>query len=246
MATIIGFSMTACGGNNGGDVRIDLPPAGDGSIGTGDWPMIFEGVVDEQGNPVNTTIDFTRTSIGEDEGGKDISTLAGWEVSLRGDTLSLTLGTVGEGYLWYADETIAEDFGPGFSVTRGLMMVGLEGFSDGVNNSIYPGFGYDILPFLYANIAGAVRGIAEFYDDEDGITFVLMINLTLKPGWNTVIETLEWDEVSRTYTTTVLTGPLGDGAVWVLWQWDGYSAPIGAGAGMELPSQASRLLRTRR
>ncbi|MCL2382548.1 MAG: hypothetical protein FWC64_13330 [Treponema sp.] len=64
LVAVIGLSVAACdtGSTNAGN---GLPPAGDGSItfAPGAPPMTFTGVVDQDGNPVNRTMDFTQIAI---------------------------------------------------------------------------------------------------------------------------------------------------------------------------------------
>ncbi|MCL2381552.1 MAG: hypothetical protein FWC64_08165 [Treponema sp.] len=219
LATVIGFSMAACDtGSN--DVRIDLPPAGDGSItfAPGDPPMTFP-VVDRYGDPValGGTMNFTRMWGGEDNGDywADMSDIIpNSVVSLSADgVLSLILGTPTE--LWPLVDLFENGVPRGISITAGLRVFIIENFSSTddyflVWRTLPDQYNWGGVDFFYADRAGTVMGIIE---DEYVIS---RVNMELSPGWNTVIATEEWNPVSGREYHTMVTGRPGDNFKWIL------------------------------
>ena len=220
LVAAIGFSMTACdtGSTNAGN---GLPPAGDGSINPSDWPRIFTGVVDQDGNPANRTMNFTHISIQADGGQvfEELSVIIpSSEIRLDGDTLSLRLGTPQEVLLMPVSDSLGGM--SGISATTGLRISHtlLDAF---VSTADDYGLLWGIPPdfagvmFVYANIAGTIRGIG--IEEYDGWSEVFTVNMELRPGWNTVIGTGGPDPmVSNRWNMTLVTGRPGDDFVWVL------------------------------
>ncbi|MCL2380980.1 MAG: hypothetical protein FWC64_05230 [Treponema sp.] len=233
LVAAIGLSMAACdtGSTNAGN---GLPPAGDGSItfAPGAPPMTFTGVVDQDGNPVNRTMDFTHFLIfrEDDEVVADVSlVIPGSEIRLDGDTLNLRLGTPWEELLISASDWW---FGgiSGISATTGLRVISMDGEGSFHNADRYSlnwmippdpdAYDFTSVVFVYANIAGTIRGIGIYQDEYNGWSEVITLNMELRPGWNTVIGTMGPDPIlSGRWNLTAVTGRPGEDFVWVLRRW---------------------------
>jgi len=149
--------------------------------------------------------------------------IPGSEIRLEGDTLSLRLGTPREELLMPV-----YGFPGGISATTGLRVFSTiwDGDAFYTTDGYYPyyliwmdpdAYGFAVVIFMYANIAGTIRGIVVFQDEYYGRSEVLTYNVELRPGWNTVIGTGGPDPiVSDRWNMTLVTGRPGDEFVWIL------------------------------
>jgi len=150
--------------------------------------------------------------------------IPGSEIRLEGSTLSLRLGTPREGTLVSFADLFNGAPQPNISITTGLrvtMLAPIEGVVLFLTTDSYF-LGWLIPPdpgayepagsvaFMYADREGTVRGI---FEDEYGAS---MINMALRPGWNTVLTTMEFDPASGRVTGSMVTGTPGNDFRWVL------------------------------
>ncbi|MCL2380381.1 MAG: hypothetical protein FWC64_02170 [Treponema sp.] len=240
LVAAIGFSMVACdtGSTNAGD---GLPPAGDGSITfvPGAPPERFPGVVDQAGAPVNITpaIEFTHDREFDGTGSWPIaiSVIADnpgdWEIHLDGNALYVMLGTPMEAALTPASDWLdgmRAGLNPhtgSISASAGLRVLVIDGFT-GAGRSVYwrapPGnvpaeFYYEENEafFVYASIAGTIRGVLRFYDG-GRLAGTTAMNMDLRQGWNIAFWTFVVDMVSQTFSYTGISGIPGNNFRWVL------------------------------
>ena len=228
LTAIIGFTVTACGGNGGGGDG-DLPPAGDGSIDfssplTG---QVYQGI----GIPYSpgTLVDFAYFADWcEDrdsckEGGTCSGHLTPLSDVFSGTTtvtvsasgwLSMKLGTPKDEYLITDNHSGLS----GLSVTSGLKFFSINIFNNSNYNQLcwekrweYGHEWEEWIGFIYANKAGTIRGTR----DEGG--YVDIHNQNLRQGWNTVILKRKFDFDIGDYThNTHVTGKPGSDFEWVL------------------------------
>jgi len=225
LTAIIGFSVMSCG--DGGD-KDKLPPAGNGSV---TFPITSSAVYyfDEDSDDgivpyTGANLNFSFISIvdvdvlyNDDSDLDELIKFIELSKILSGTTnvrvtssgLSLSLGTPRNEYLI----DISKDLPKGFSVTSGLRVFGVNTFFSDCNNYMLAwtsnnSFPSDIAGLYYANKAGKISG--KFMDgDED-----LIMNLDLRQGWNTFIQT--FSDNKNGYTITTVTGQPSNDYKWVI------------------------------
>jgi len=209
MAAIL-FAMAACSDSgSGGGENITLPPAGDGSISFAsaktydvylysNWNTLY-------GGPLIT---FTSVAAHDAAYIYEITdNPEEWEVKIDGipRKLYLKLGTPKASVLDYA----SIEFPSSFTCTSGLKIFHNSLFNDGSGNSI----SWDKqnpeaeVSFCYANMDGTISGSVSY----PGGSF--LVNMALKQGWNTVINT--WNGT----TETLVTGTPDSSFKWILWSY---------------------------
>ena len=198
IVAMIGFSMTACsdGSSDAFGGEIQLPPAGDGSISFAEpWTEIdvflwddFPNIIAYTGGPINFTkvefiIDFTSDF---DQDKKKISYITDnpseWNISIDSfNKLSLKLGTPKEGALKNASAIFSPS---NFVSTSGLKVFMHVSFYSGNNFLDWENHtAAEMVSLVYANMDGTISG--SYYDST--YDYTMLVNMTLKAGWNTAI-----------------------------------------------------------